>query len=116
MSRRPGHQGRYVGPIGDLHVQSYMGLKQGERIPLHKHDVHHVSYLGAGAMRLTVAGKALEIEAPNFILVDKDHEHELEALEDGTDWLCLFPFDGTSSGDTMRSSLGANVIDPLRET
>lgn len=57
----------------------------------HKHDFDHVTLLAKGKVSVVVEGHPpKEFTAPTFIVIRKDHSHEITALEDDTLWYCVF--------------------------
>ena len=95
------------GLIGEtLFVRQFGPHPAGEKGPPHLHHIEHASFIAQGRVKLSIwpeirrddmketpPEEVIEIEAPNFIVVPRDKRHQLEALEDGTTWYCIFSQD-----------------------
>lgn len=80
-----------LGFFGNIWVRQIKLAKSGDLIDGHKHHFDHVSFLTKGKVAVHVEGKEpKEFTAPTFIIIDKDHEHKVVALEDDVDWFCVF--------------------------
>jgi quercetin dioxygenase-like cupin family protein len=80
---------RVVGQFGNLWVMAHLDMMQGQEIPIGKHAFDHVSWLGRGAVKMTVNGEAVIYRAQNYILGPAGMSHGIEVLEDHTDWTCF---------------------------
>lgn len=88
--------------LGPLEQRSCDGpLKRGAIVPYHRHNQDHVTYCGAGSLAMRrLADDGTTVVAEKIIragTVWNSHVttragvlHELEALEDGTIYHCLF--------------------------
>jgi len=57
----------------------------------HKHNHDHLSLLATGKVVVEVEGyKQKQFTAPTFIIIRKNKEHRITALQDDTTWFCLF--------------------------
>ncbi len=57
----------------------------------HKHNHDHLSLLATGKVIIEVEGyKPKEFIAPTFVIIRKNKEHKITALQDNTTWFCLF--------------------------
>lgn len=79
-----------IGYIGNVWIRVHKFASVGEVHAGHKHTFDHVSFLMKGRARVTVEGRSTDYSAVNFIKIDKDLNHEIVALEDGTEWWCVF--------------------------
>jgi hypothetical protein len=80
-----------LGFFGNIWVRQNVMNKAGDFVPGHKHHFDHVSLLTKGSVSVSVEGhEPKEFKAPTFIVIRKDHQHTLTALEDDTHWYCVF--------------------------
>lgn len=80
-----------LGFFGNIWVRQNVMQKAGDFVPGHKHHFDHVSLLTKGSVEVTVEGYPPKtFTAPTFIVIKKEHEHRLTALEDDTHWYCVF--------------------------
>lgn len=66
-------------------------LARGEGLPMHQHDVDHLTVVAAGRIAVRTEARAVErgpADAP--ILFRAGRAHEIEAIEDGTVVLNVF--------------------------
>lgn len=66
-------------------------LARGEGLPMHQHDVDHLTVIAAGRIAVRTESRAVErvpTDAP--ILFRAGRAHEIEALDDGTVVLNIF--------------------------
>ena len=80
-----------LGFIGNIWVrQNYLELA-GDKVGGHVHYFDHVSLLAKGSVEVTIDGKEPRtFHAPTFIVIRKNHRHEITALENDTSWYCVF--------------------------
>ena len=80
-----------LGFFGNIWVRQNVLSKTGDTFGGHKHEFDHVSLLTKGKVRVEVEGyEPKEFTAPTFIVIKKEHEHNFIALEDDTNWYCVF--------------------------
>ncbi len=79
-----------LGYFGNIWVRAHHFAKAGDTHQGHAHTFDHVSFLTRGKVRVTVDGLTTDYAATNFIIIDKDKEHSIQALEDQTEWWCVF--------------------------
>jgi len=76
-----------------LYFKNKTDLHEGHK---HKHD--HISLLVKGSVSVEIEGeKTTKFIAPTVIIISKDKTHKITALEDDTQWWCMFAmrdFDG----------------------
>ena len=75
--------------FGNVWVRKMYFPKAGAPYQGHKHDHDHVSLLMSGKVLVEVAGHSKEFTAPAIIIIRKDYEHKITALEDKTLWWCV---------------------------
>ena len=97
------------GYIGNIWVRQNYLEKAGDAVGGHLHYFDHVSLLAKGSVEVSIDGKNPHVfNAPTFIVIRKNHRHEITALEDDTSWYCVFAvrdIDGSV----------ADIVDPLNE-
>ena len=86
--------------IGPLEIRTGGPMKKGEKVPGHTHNFDHVTYCGAGALKVIARNtdgtlkQELTIRAGTLmnshVLIKAELMHELEALEDGTIYHCQY--------------------------
>jgi len=80
-----------LGYFGNIWVRQNVLSKAGDTFGGHKHEFDHVSLLTKGKVKVIVEGHPeKEFVAPTFIVIRKEYEHEFIALEDDTNWYCVF--------------------------
>lgn len=80
-----------LGFFGNIWVRQNVLSKAGDTFGGHKHHFDHVSLLTKGKVKVKVEGHPeKEFTAPTFIIIKKEHNHEFIALEDDTNWYCVF--------------------------
>jgi hypothetical protein len=80
-----------LGFFGNIWVRQNVLDKAQESFGGHIHHFDHVSLLVKGSVRVEVDGhQPKEFKAPTFIVIKKEHEHNFVALEDDTQWYCVF--------------------------
>jgi quercetin dioxygenase-like cupin family protein len=80
-----------LGYFGNIWVRQNYFSKAGEVHPGHKHHFDHVTLLAKGSVQVKVEDHPPKVfEAPTFIIIKKEHSHEITALEDDTLWYCVF--------------------------
>jgi hypothetical protein len=84
-----GQEGPSLMKFGNVWTRKWW-LKQGEFIRGHTHFFDHLALLYRGSASVLVDNVQTTYIAPNEIIIRKDHEHSITALEDNTVWLCVF--------------------------
>lgn len=80
-----------VGFVGNVWVRQCLMEKKGDKVGGHLHYHDHVSLLCKGSVEVKVDNaKPKKFTAPTFIVIKKEHKHEITALEDDTVWYCVF--------------------------
>jgi hypothetical protein len=92
-----------LGYFGNIWVRQNHMAKTGDASEGPKHHFDHVSLLAKGKVKVEVEGHPTkEFTAPTFIVIRKEHNHKITALEDDTIWYCVFALrnvDGEVVGD-----------------
>jgi quercetin dioxygenase-like cupin family protein len=78
-----------MGFFGNIWVRQRV-LSLGESHPGHKHHFDHVTLLARGQVRVSVEGRSREFQAPTFIVIRSNQEHEFHALSDDVLYYCVF--------------------------
>lgn len=79
------------GYVGNIWVKQNYLEKAGDTVGGHLHYFDHVSLLAKGSVEVSIDGKNPHVfNAPTFIVIRKNHRHEIKALEDDTSWYCVF--------------------------
>lgn len=107
-----------LGYFGNIWVRQHMFETVGESHPGHKHKFDHVTLLTQGKVSVEIEGyQPKEFEAPTFIIIRKEHNHKITALEDKTIYYCVFALrdlDGEVVDDVYggrHDPMSANKID-----
>lgn len=80
-----------LGYFGNIWVRQNVLTNAGDSFGGHKHHFDHVSLLTKGSVEVHVQGHEPKVfKAPTFIVISKDKEHNFIALEDDTNWYCVF--------------------------
>ena len=102
-----------LGFFGNVWIRQNILIKKGDVNNGHKHKFDHVSLLTQGSVAVEVDGHPpKEFVAPTFIIIRKEHNHKMTALEDNTTWFCIFALrdlDGEPIGELYDS----NIHDPM---
>lgn len=79
------------GFIGNIWVRQNYLEKAGDAVGGHQHYFDHVSLLAQGKVEVTIDDNEPKVfEAPTFIVIRKNHRHNIRALVDNTYWYCVF--------------------------
>lgn len=90
------------GFVGNVWVRQNWLPRAGDTAGGHAHYHDHVSLLVKGSVEVTVNDNApKQFHAPTYIVIKKQHRHNIVALEDDTVFYCIF---------AMRD-IDGNVID-----
>lgn len=77
--------------VGNLFVSPQPMEKKGDEIGGHTHLFDHVSFLVRGSVEVFVDGFDPKVlVAPTFVIIRKQTRHRIVALEDNTEWFCIF--------------------------
>jgi len=79
------------GFIGNVWVRQNWLIKAGDTAGGHAHFHDHVSLLVKGSVEVTVGDAPAKVfHAPTYIIIKKQHRHQIVALEDDTIFYCVF--------------------------
>jgi hypothetical protein len=80
-----------LGFFGNIWVRQNVLEKAGDGLGGHTHNFDHVSLVTKGSVKVEVEGsEPKEFKAPTFIVIRKDYKHKFTALEDDTNYYCVF--------------------------
>jgi hypothetical protein len=80
-----------LGYFGNIWVRQNLLERTGDTAGGHAHYHDHVTLLTSGAVEVTVEGHDPKVfHAPTFIVIRKEHRHKIVALEDNTNYYCVF--------------------------
>lgn len=80
-----------LGYFGNIWVRQNVLEKNGHNNGGHEHKFDHVTLLCQGKVRVEIEGhEPKEFTAPTFIVIRKEHKHNIIALEDNTIYYCVF--------------------------
>jgi len=80
-----------LGYFGNIWVRQHLLEKEGDTVGGHAHYHDHITLLTHGSAEVTVEGFEPKVfKAPTFIVIRKEHRHSFRALEDNTNWYCVF--------------------------
>lgn len=81
-------------------VVSNLFKKSGAFLPQHSHEYDHTSFVAHGRVKIWRDGEYLgEFGKGQFIVIKAHTKHVHQALEDGTDVLCIHRYDRTGKID-----------------
>lgn len=79
------------GFVGNVWVRQNWLLRAGDTAGGHAHYHDHVSLLVKGSVMVSVDNAAPKrFNAPTYIVIKKQHRHQIVALEDDTVFYCVF--------------------------
>jgi quercetin dioxygenase-like cupin family protein len=90
-----------IGCVSNIYIRMMNFKNAGDVEHGHTHEFDHTSFLTRGSVRLTVDGIVKEFTAPHMILIAKNKEHEVVALEDDTIVCCIHGLRDNDSGDIL---------------
>lgn len=80
-----------LGYFGNIWVRQNTLLKTGDSFAGHKHKFDHVTLLAQGAVTVEVEGRSpKKFVGPTFIVIRKELNHKITALQDNTIYYCVF--------------------------
>lgn len=95
---------------GNVFIRKNGGLKKGDVCGGHTHNFDHTTIVFTGAVHvkaLTPDGRVIEQDfaAPSHFLVKAEVRHEITALEDGTEFWCVYSH-RTPQGEVILDHIG----------
>jgi hypothetical protein len=80
-----------MGYFGNIWVKQNVLELAGETHGGHEHKFDHVTLLVSGKVSVEIEGhEPKEFTAPTFIVIRKEHQHKITAVEDGTVYYCVY--------------------------
>ncbi len=80
-----------LGYFGNIWVKQNVLELAGETHGGHEHKFDHVTLLVSGKVSVEIEGhEPKEFAAPTFIVIRKEHQHKITAVEDGTVYYCVY--------------------------
>lgn len=80
-----------LGWFGNIWVRQNVLANLGDSYESHVHKFDHVTLLVKGKVSVQVQGhESKEFIAPTFIVIRKEHQHQITALENDTVYYCVF--------------------------
>jgi quercetin dioxygenase-like cupin family protein len=70
---------------GEREMIAQVFLKKGAIVPAHSHESEQISYILSGALKFTIGGREVVVEAGEVLVIPSWAEHMAEALEDTVD-------------------------------
>lgn len=90
-----------LGYFGNIWVKQNVLELAGEAFEGHEHKFDHVTLLVSGKVSVQIKdNEPKEFKAPTFIVIRKEHQHKITALEDGTVYYCVYALRDLN-GDVM---------------
>jgi len=97
-----------LGYFGNIWVRQHNIENAGDSVGGHKHHFDHVTLLVRGKVRVEVEGKEpKEFTAPTFLVMRKELQHRMTALEPATTYFCVFALRDID-GEVIESIYGAH--------
>ena len=95
---------------GNIFLRKWRGMEKGQVISGHKHNFDHTTIVFLGAVHVKANlpdGRIVEREfaAPCHFLIKAGVEHELTALEEGTELWCVYAH-RTAQGEIVQEYTG----------
>jgi hypothetical protein len=95
---------------GNIFIRKNGGMKRGDVVKTHKHNFDHTTIVFTGSVHVKATfpdGKVMEddFKSPEHFLVGAQVLHEITALEDGTEFWCVYSH-RTPQGDIVQTSHG----------
>jgi hypothetical protein len=80
-----------LGYFGNIWVKQNVLEQAGEAFDGHEHKFDHVTLLVSGKVSVQIKDNTpKEFTAPTFIVIRKEHQHKITALEDNTIYYCVY--------------------------
>lgn len=75
--------------VANLYSRQMTFVNVGDKELGHTHPFDHTTLLAHGSLRVSINGVMTDFTAPQHLYINKDVEHEIEALEAGTVAYCI---------------------------
>ena len=80
-----------LGFFGNIWVRQHVLESAGESYDGHEHKFDHVTLLVSGKVSVQIKNEPpKEFTAPTFIVIRKEHQHKITALESGAVYYCVY--------------------------
>lgn len=80
-----------LGYFGNIWVKQHHLHNRQDNGGGHAHKFDHITLLCQGKVKVEIDGyEPKEFTAPTFIIIRKEHQHKITALEDNTIYYCVF--------------------------
>lgn len=99
--RTPSEPTIAIGCVSNVYIRMMYFKHKGDIEYGHAHEFDHVSFLSKGSIKMIVNGIEKEFTAPHMILVKKNLEHEIIALEDDSIVSCIHGLRDIEAGDII---------------
>lgn len=95
---------------GNIFIRKNGGMAKGDKVGGHTHNFDHTTIVFTGAVHVSALcpdGRVIEqdFRAPTHFLVKAEVKHEITALEDGTEFWCVYGH-RTPQGDVVQEFNG----------
>lgn len=101
-----------LGWFGNIWVRQNVLANLGDSYDSHVHKFDHVTLLAKGKVCVQIQGcEPKEFVAPTFIVIRKEHKHQITALENDTIYYCVFALRDLN-GDVVEDIYGVQH-DPM---
>ena len=90
-----------IGCVSNVYIRMMHFHNAGDVEHGHTHGFDHVSFLTKGSVKMLVEGVEKTFTAPHMILVKKEFEHEITALEPDTILCCIHALRDNDTGDIL---------------
>lgn len=98
--------------VSNLYCREMLFENAGDSEQGHTHRYDHITFLAHGRLRVVTELATTDFSAPQMIFIDRDHYHELIALDQRTVAYCIHPLRSKDTGDILDPSMipaGINV-------
>lgn len=89
---------------GNIYIRTNT-LDKGGVVKAHAHNFDHTMFVCSGSVSVTAGDAVVRVAAPDFLLVRAGVRHEIEALEDGVMFRCVYAH-RTPQGDVVQEYTG----------
>ena len=102
--------GSELGFFGNIWVRQNNMEKKGESFPGHKHKHDQVTLLVKGEIEIEDEGKSKpkQFKAPTFLIIRKEHNHNVTSLTDDVMYYCVFALRNLD-GEVIEDMVGEEV-------
>lgn len=101
-----------IGCVSNIYIRMMHFHHKGDIEHTHSHQFDHVSFLSKGKVSIEVDGIKKDFEYPHMIMIAKNKEHEITALEDDTILCCIHALREIESEDIINPDQIPYGVDP----